>query len=75
MVMISLPPMSKLQTQSLCFRNHPSIIVIKIKKKIIKVFLLVTPAYKKKPKNPKDNYRPVLMLSNISQIYEKCIYD
>ena len=35
----------------------------------------VTPAYKKKPKNPKDNYRPVLMLSNISQIYEKCIYD
>ena len=35
----------------------------------------VTPAYKKKSKNSKDNYRPVSILSNISKIYERCIYD
>ena len=35
----------------------------------------VTPVYKKKPKNFKDNYRPVSILSNISKIYERCIYD
>ena len=35
----------------------------------------VTPVYKKKSKNPKDNYRPVNILSNISKIYERCIYD
>ena len=31
--------------------------------------------YKYKSKNPKDNYRPVSMLSNISKIYERCLYD
>ena len=31
----------------------------------------VTPVYQKKSKN----YRPVSMLSNISKIYERCIYD
>ena len=30
----------------------------------------VTPVYKKKSKNSKDNYRPVSILSNISKIYE-----
>ena len=35
----------------------------------------VTPVYKKKSKNSKDNYRPVRILSNISKIYERCIYD
>ena len=35
----------------------------------------VTPAYKKKSKNSKDNYRPISILSNISKIYERCLYD
>ena len=35
----------------------------------------VTPVYKKKSKNSKDNYRPVSILSNISKIYKRCIYD
>ena len=35
----------------------------------------VTPAYKKKSRYSKDNYRPVSILSNISKIYERCIYD
>ena len=35
----------------------------------------VTPVYKKKSENSKDNYRPVSILSNISKIYERCIYD
>ena len=35
----------------------------------------VTPAYKKKSKYPKENYRPVSIRSNISKIYERCIYD
>ena len=35
----------------------------------------VTPGYKNKSKNSKDNYRPVIILSNISKIYERCLYD
>ena len=35
----------------------------------------VTPAYNKKSKNSKDNYGPVSILSNISKICERCIYD
>ena len=35
----------------------------------------VTPAYKKKSRSSKDNYRPVSILSNISKIYERCTYD
>ena len=35
----------------------------------------VTPVYKNKSKNSKDNYRPVIILSNISKIYERCLYD
>ena len=38
-------------------------------------FADLTPAYKKKSKNSKDNYRPVSILSNISKVYERCIYD
>ena len=34
-------------------------------------FADVTPAYK----NSKDNYRPVSILSNISKVYKRCIYD
>ena len=35
----------------------------------------VTSVYKNKLKNSKDNYRPVGILSNISKIYEICLYD
>ena len=35
----------------------------------------VTPVYKKKSKNYRDNYRPVSIVSNISKIYERRIYD
>ena len=35
----------------------------------------VTPVYKNKSKNSKDNFRPVSILSNISKIYERCLYD
>ena len=35
----------------------------------------LTPAYKKKSKNSKDYYRPISILSNISEIYERCLYD
>ena len=35
----------------------------------------VTPFYKKKSKNSKDNFRPVSILPNIFKIYERCIYD
>ena len=35
----------------------------------------ITPVYKKKSKNSKENYRPVSILSNISKIYERCVYD
>ena len=35
----------------------------------------VAPVYKKKSKSSKDNYRPVSILSNISKVYERCIYD
>ena len=31
--------------------------------------------YKNKSKNSKDNYGPVSILSNISKIYERCLYD
>ena len=31
--------------------------------------------YKKKSKASKDNYRPVSVLSNISNVYERCTYD
>ena len=33
----------------------------------------VTPVYKEKSKNSKDNYRPVNILSNISKIYGRCV--
>ena len=35
----------------------------------------ITPVYKKKSKNSKDNYRPVSILSNVFKICERCIYD
>ena len=35
----------------------------------------VTPVYKNKSENSKDNYRSVSILSNISKIYERCLYD
>ena len=35
----------------------------------------VTPVYKNKSKNSKDNCRPVSILYNISKIYERCFYD
>ena len=35
----------------------------------------MTSVYKNISKNSKDNYRPVSILSNISKIYERCLYD
>ena len=35
----------------------------------------VTPVYIKKSKTSKDNCRPVSILSNISKVYERCIYE
>ena len=35
----------------------------------------LTPIYKKKSKNFKDNYIPKSILSNISKVYERCRYD
>ena len=35
----------------------------------------VTQAYKKKSKTSKDNYRPISILSNISKVYERRIYE
>ena len=54
------------------FENHPSIVMIKRKNNRSAD---VTPAYKKKSKNSKDYYRPISILSNISEIYERCLYD
>ena len=38
-------------------------------------FADVTPVYKNNSKNSEHNYRPVSILSNISKIYERCLYD
>ena len=35
----------------------------------------VTPVCKNKSKNSKDNYRSVSILSNISKIFDRCLYD
>ena len=35
----------------------------------------VTPAFKKKSKTSKDNYRPISILPNISKIYERYLYN
>ena len=35
----------------------------------------VTPVHKKIPKNSKTNYRPISILSNVSKIYERYLYD
>ena len=35
----------------------------------------VTPAFKKKSKTSKDNYRPISILPNVSKIYERCLYN
>ena len=40
--------------------------------------LLKKPAsslYKKDERTEKSNYRPISVLSNVSKIYEKCLYD
>ena len=34
----------------------------------------VKPAFKKNSRSEKENYRPVSILSNISKIYERCLY-
>ena len=33
------------------------------------------PAFKKKSKTSKDNYRPITILPDISKIYERCLYN
>ena len=35
----------------------------------------MTPAFKKKSKTSKDNYRPISILPNMSKIYERCLYN
>ena len=35
----------------------------------------MSPVYKNKSKNSKDNYRPMSILSSISKIYERYLYD
>ena len=35
----------------------------------------IIPVHKKDSKSLKENYRPVSILSNISKIYERCLYD
>ena len=35
----------------------------------------VIPAFKKRTKTSKDNYRPISILPNISKIYERCLYN
>ena len=35
----------------------------------------VTPAFKKKSKTSKDNYRPISILPNVSKIYGRCLYN
>ena len=35
----------------------------------------VIPVYKKKSKLPKENYRPISILPNISKLYERYLYD
>ena len=37
-------------------------------------FAEITPVHKKDSKNILFNYRPITILSNISRIYEKCIF-
>ena len=33
------------------------------------------PLHKKKSKLYKENYRPISIIPNISQVYERCLYD
>ena len=35
----------------------------------------VIPVYKKRSKLPKENYRPISILPNISKLYERYLYD
>ena len=35
----------------------------------------VRPLYKKYGRKEKSNYRPVSILSNVSKVYERCLYD
>ena len=35
----------------------------------------VTPAFRKKSKTSKDNYRPISILPNVSKIYGRCLYN
>ena len=35
----------------------------------------VRPLYKKDGRTKKSNYRPISFLSNVSKIYERCLYD
>ena len=35
----------------------------------------IKPIYKKESRNEKENYRPVSILPNSSEIFERCMYD
>ena len=35
----------------------------------------VSPMYKKDGRKEKSNYKPVNILSNVSKVYERCLYD
>ena len=38
-------------------------------------FADVTPVYKKNSKSSKENYPPISILSNVSIVYDRCLYD
>ena len=35
----------------------------------------IRPLYKKDGKTEKSNYRPITVPSNVSKLYERCLYD
>ena len=35
----------------------------------------IKPIHKKESRNEKENYRPVSILSNLTKIFERCMYD
>ena len=55
------------------FQNLNNVIVSSVFPTNVK-YANLTPVHKKDSKNIESNYRPVSILSNISKIYERCLY-
>ena len=49
-------------------------ILIKSEFRLILKLANITPVFKKVDRNSKENYRPVSILSNISKIFERCMF-